>query len=191
VIGVGGVRMAAWQHVEGRRGFEVARLAPVENGAHRIEGVSSGEDEGLAWGLRYTLLVDATWATRQLHLEGLAEDADWTLDLEADGAGRWRRDGAAAPELDGCVDVDLATTVLTNLLPIRRFGLSVEGRADLDAVWIGTPAGREVEPMPQRYERLGPRLYRYSSVGTDFSADLEIDEFGLVVAYPGLAQRVA
>ena len=85
----------------------------------------------------------------------------------------------------------MVCTVFTNTLAVRRLGLEPEGSGELDAVWIGTPAGREVERVPQRYTRLGLRAYLFEVVGGDFSAELEIDEFGLVVTYPGLAQRVA
>jgi uncharacterized protein len=185
------VRIAAWQHVEGRRGFEVARLELADDGGYRISGHSSGEDEGMPWGLHYTLLVDPSWATRSLEAAGFSEDGPWSLALASDGAGRWTRDGVAAPEFDGCLDVDLVSTVLTNTLAVRRLDLAVEGSATLDVVWIGTPAGREVERMPQRYTRVGIRAYRFEVVGGQFEADLEIDEFGLVVTYPGLAQRAA
>jgi hypothetical protein len=188
---VSGARIAAWQHVEGRRGFEVARLQALPGGGHRIDGHSTGEDEGLAWGLHYALVVDDAWATRSLELAGFSEDGPWTLSLRCDGAGTWTRDGATAPDLHGCVDVDLVATVLTNTLPVRRLALDVGHSGSLDAVWIGTPAGREVERMTQRYARVGIRGYRFEVVGGEFAADLEIDEFGLVVRYPGLAVRVA
>jgi uncharacterized protein len=182
-----GVRIAAWQHVEGRRGFEVARLQALPDGAWRIDGHSTGEDEGMAWGLHYLLTVDASWATRSLDAAGFSEDGPWSLSLVSDGAGAWE----GAPEFAGCLDVDLVSTVLTNTLAVRRLDLEVGGSGTLDAVWIGTPAGREVERMPQRYTRIGIRAYRFEVVGGDFAADLEIDEFGLVAQYPGLAQRVA
>jgi hypothetical protein len=184
--------MAAWEHVEGRRGFEVARLEGSDSGGWRIDGHSTGEDEGFAWGMHYALEVDASWATRSLRAAGFAEDGHWSLALTADGDGSWARDGdAAAGEFDGCLDVDMVCTVLTNTLAVRRLDLEVGGTGTLEAVWIGTPAGREVERMPQRYTRVGIRAYRFEVVGGDFAADLEIDEFGLVVQYPGLARRVA
>jgi hypothetical protein len=184
--------MAAWEHVEGRRGFEVARLEGSDSGGWRIDGHSTGEDEGFAWGMHYALEVDASWATRSLRAAGFAEDGHWSLALAADGDGSWVRDGdAAAGEFDGCLDVDMVCTVLTNTLAVRRLDLEVGGTGTLEALWIGTPAGREVERMPQRYTRVGIRAYRFEVVGGDFAADLEIDEFGLVVQYPGLARRVA
>jgi hypothetical protein len=185
-----GVRIAAWQHVEGRRGFEVARLQALADG-WRVDGHSTGEDEGLAWGMHYELRVDGAWATRSLRASGFSEDGPWSLELEADGAGSWSKDGAPAPAFEGCLDVDLVCTVLTNTLAVRRLGLEIEGSGSLDAVWIDTPAAREVERVPQRYTRLGRRTYLFEVVGGDFGSELEIDEFGLVVRYPGLAQRVA
>ena len=43
--------------------------------------------------------------------------------LEHDARGGWRRDGAAAPELDGALDCDLGLSPLTNLMPVRRHAL--------------------------------------------------------------------
>jgi uncharacterized protein len=85
----------------------------------------------------------------------------------------------------------MVSTVLTNTLAVRRLDLEVGGASTLDVVWIDTPAGREVVRIPQSYTRVGIRAYRFEVVGSDFAADLEIDEFGLVLAYPGLAVRVA
>jgi hypothetical protein len=184
---VSDIRIAAWQHVEGRRGFEVARLEPQPGGGWRIDGHSTGEDEGLPWGMHYALAVDATWATRSLQASGFSEDGPWSLALASDGTGTWED----APQFEGCLDVDMVSTVLTNTLAVRRLDLEVGGAGTLDVVWIDTPAGREVVRMPQRYTRVGIRAYRFEVVGGDFAADLEIDEFGLVLEYPGLAHRVA
>jgi hypothetical protein len=42
----------------------------------------------------------------------------------------------------------------------------------------------------QRYTCLEPgRRYRYESIGSDFVRDIEVDEYGLVVTYPGLFTR--
>ena len=183
------VRIAAWQHIEGRRGFEIARLCPGLQDGHSITGHSTGEDEGRPWGLHYALELDAAWTTRSVAVEGMSEEGPWALELRGDGAGHWLRDGAAAPELEGCLDIDLAATVLTNLLPVRRLDLEVGAAGTLDVIWISIPPEREVRRVPQRYERLGMHLWRYASAG--FEAEIEVDDFGLVTAYAGLARRVA
>jgi uncharacterized protein len=45
-----------------------------------------------------------------------------------------------------------------------------------------------VHRAQQRYEHLAPGRVRFSD--GDFTAELELDADGLVVAYPGLARRV-
>ena len=43
----------------------------------------------------------------------------------------------------------------------------------------------------QRYTCLEPgKLYRYESIDSAFTRDIEIDDHGLVVTYPGLFRRV-
>lgn len=105
------------------------------------------------------------------------------LILEHDGHGSW----ADRPELDGCLEVDISITPLTNTLPIRRLGLEPGESREIRAVYIELPR-LSVSVMPQRYTRLGERLYRYQSEG--FQADLSVDEHGLVVDYPGLWRRL-
>jgi hypothetical protein len=105
------------------------------------------------------------------------------LILEHDGGGNWRD----RPELDGCLEVDISTTPLTNTLPINRLRLKPGESHAIRAVYIELP-GLGVSVMPQRYTRLDERLYRYQSEG--FQADLTVDEHGLVVDYPGLWRRL-
>jgi hypothetical protein len=113
------------------------------------------------------------------------------LELHADGAGHWQ-DGQGTPiaALDGCIDIDLTASCFTNTLPIRRLGAALATRQEIDVAWVHLPELR-VEPAPQAYTRLEPRLVRFESVGSDFTADLTVDGDGLVVHYPGLFQRIA
>ena len=48
-----------------------------------------------------------------------------------------------------------------------------------------------IEPLPQRYLRLGERRYRYESAGGAFVAEIEVDDLGLVVSYEGGWERIA
>ncbi|HZM80747.1 MAG TPA: putative glycolipid-binding domain-containing protein [Candidatus Limnocylindrales bacterium] len=105
------------------------------------------------------------------------------LILEHDGEGSWRD----RPELDGCLEVDISITPLTNTLPINRLKLRPGESREIRAAYIELP-GLTVSVMPQRYTCLGDRLYRYQSEG--FQADLTVDEHGLVVDYPGLWRRL-
>ena len=53
--------------------------------------------------------------------------------------------------------------------------------------WVSLP-DLKVHRSQQRYEHLEPGRVRFSSDG--FTADLELDEDGVVVFYPELARRV-
>src|SRR5579864_4908705 len=94
------------------------------------------------------------------------------------------------PAVAGCLDVDLAFTPATNILPLRRLGLAVGESREMTAAWVRFP-DLSVEPLAQRYTRLDERRVRYESRGGAFTADLEVDELGLVVSYPPLWERVA
>jgi uncharacterized protein len=54
------------------------------------------------------------------------------------------------------------------------------------------PETLSVVPSRQRYLRLAERLWRFELVDDPdgFNAELEVDEDGLVLDYPGLFQRV-
>jgi hypothetical protein len=110
--------------------------------------------------------------------------------LLADGAGHWRWEGG--PELAavaGALDVDLTVTPATNTLPIRRLAdLEVGEAADLQMAWVQFP-DLEVIPSAQRYQRLAPDRWRFSS--GDFSAELRVDPDGLVLDYSGLFRSLA
>jgi uncharacterized protein len=94
------------------------------------------------------------------------------------------------PAVAGCLDVDLAFTPATNLLPLRRLGLAVGESREMTAAWVRFP-DLSVEPLAQRYTRLDEHRVRYESLGGAFTAELEVDELGLVVTYPPLWERVA
>lgn len=88
---------------------------------------------------------------------------------------------------------DLANAPLFNSLPALRYGLHRGGQPrDLLMSWVTVP-DLEVHPSEQRYEPIRPGLVRYrgSHRAETSSFDLEFDEDGFVVLYPGLAERIA
>jgi hypothetical protein len=155
---------------------------------------------------RYELYTDEKWAT--VRLEVSAEGGGWlrTVRLER-AAGRWRvvtaeqgdldvalratgrTGGAPLPGIEDpdlltdALDVDLSGSPLTNTLPLRRLGM-VE--STITVAWVLLPS-LAVVPAKQSYRPLGPGRVRYSS--GSFAAELEVDDDGFVVRYPGLAQR--
>ncbi|MGH8930218.1 MAG: putative glycolipid-binding domain-containing protein [Egibacteraceae bacterium] len=171
-------------------GLELLRLVPEPSGGWRAEGHVVAGDEAGPWALRYVVLVDEAWRTRHVDLCVLGPDGSFQRSLVSDGAGNWLVDGRVAPELAGCLDVDLGASLFTNTLPIRRLGLNPDEAADPAAVWVGMPE-LATEVLRQRYTRIGEARYRYEVPESDFVVDLTTDEQGLVLDYPGLGTRVS
>jgi uncharacterized protein len=184
---------AAWRHRDAREGFEVAFFRREPDG-HRVEGHTTAVEDGAVWSVRYTIGFDPTWHTRRAHVVGLDAAGTRHLDLLTDGAGRWRIDGRPAPHLDGCIDIDLESSALTNALPVHRLALGVGDDADAPAGYVRAP-DLAVERLDQRYLRIpdqaGRRCFEYEAPRFSFSCRLVYDEAGLVLDYPGLATRVA
>jgi hypothetical protein len=132
----------------------------------------------------YELEARGNWVTRRLRVEVAGVGS---LELRHDGKGTWAGVPNAA-ELEGALDCDLAFSPLTNVMPVRRHRLHEQpGAADFTVAWVSLP-DLAVHRSEQRYEHVEPGRVRFRS--GDFTADLELDEDGLVVLYPGLARRV-
>ena len=184
---------AAWRHLGARDGFEVVFLRRETDG-YQLDGHSTAVENGQAWGIRYTIKLDASWATRSAHLVGRSALGSHEVRLEGDGSGRWRLEGRPAPQLDGCFDVDLEASACTNALPVHRLGLDVGQEADAPAAYVRAFDLR-LERLEQRYARLpddGERVrYDYAAPAFGYRDELVYDKVGFVLVYPGIAVRVA
>jgi hypothetical protein len=182
---------AAWQHQEVRTGFEVAYFRRLGAGS-RIEGWTTAIEEGVTWAVEYTIDVDKTGATRRARISGRSADGFSSALVEGDGACRWRVGGVPAPHLDGCLDVDLESSAMTNALPVRRMGLAPGASAAAPAAYIRA-IGLAVERLEQTYLRASDedtrQRYDYAAPAFDFTCRLSYDESGLVLDYPGIAVR--
>jgi uncharacterized protein len=184
---------ATWRHLGAREGFEA--LFPVRAvGGWRFEGWTAGLDEGRAWGVRYEIVLDDDGRTREARVECRHDAGSSAVRIEGDGRGGWLVDGAPAPHLDGCLDVDLEASAFTNAFPVRRLALAPGERAEAPAAYVRAP-GLQVERLRQTYARLpdegGRARYDYASPDHGFAAVLAFDGDGLVLDYPGIAVRAA
>lgn len=158
----------------------------------RFEGGSAAVEERDGWVVNYVVALDGDWVTRKAVVSARSRSGSHELTVEADGNGGWRIDGVTAPHLDGCLDVDLEASALTNAFPVHRLGLEVGQAADAPAAYVRA-VDLTVERLEQRYVRLeddghGER-YHYTAPRFEFECELEYDESGLVLEYPGIATR--
>jgi hypothetical protein len=114
------------------------------------------------------------------------------VELTSDADHRWHDSGGTAqPQLDGCTDVDLAITPLTNTLPLRRLSAEPVRATELAVAYLSVPSLR-VSCSTQTYMRLETlatgTTWRYAS--GRFRAELLVDSDGVVDRYSDLWQRV-
>lgn len=165
---------------------------------------------------KYEVYTDDAWTTARC--EVTAEGAGFlrTVRLER-AAGRWRvtaseqgnldavmlaagqprpaQPGADEPgKLHPALDVDIAFSPLTNTLPIRRLNLAggaVGTSRTVLVAWIQLPS-LEVVESTQTYRVVGDHRLRFTGgadqAGTS-STEIDVDEQGYVLHYPGLADR--
>ena len=148
-----------------------------------LSGTVVLELNGQSAAVRYRTLT-ADWKTRQVTVTLRHGTSDRRLELRVDDEQRWWQGEAELTGLRGLYDVDLSVTPATNTLPLRRLGLNVGESCEVTAAWVKFPELR-LEPLSQRYTRLGEVRYRYESgdAFADFSAALTVDDAGLVTEY--------
>ena len=172
-------RFAVWQGLDEWR-LEVVRVRFGE-GSLAASGVQFASGER-PYRLEYSLETADNFVTRTLTIE--VEGEGWSRSLHLTGE-----------DLDdGALDCDLGLSPLTNLMPIRRDALHArEGSTDITVAWVAVPE-LTVHAARQRYTHVRPGLVRFRSLDGEFEgfeADLEVDDEGLIVHYPDLAQRTS
>lgn len=145
-----------------------------------LVGTVLGAETGLPVRIEYRVLTDRSGLTTAAHVRDLRGFETRTVVLERTAKGAWTVDGAPARGLRGCTDVDLGCSPSTNTLPIRRLRLAIGAERTIQAAWVRFPELTVVKAA-QSYTRLDEYTYRYTS--GDFSAELTVDDDGLVGEY--------
>ncbi|GLZ40714.1 putative glycolipid-binding domain-containing protein [Actinokineospora sp. NBRC 105648] len=130
------------------------------------------------------LLLRTTTAAQERQISlNRTEDGVWLVD---------HGNSSTRDEFGGSVTVDVAGAVTFNTLPIRRLGLHrTPGEFEIPVVYV---------TMPDLEVRLVQQTYRTVSIADDhavieytqggFTAELTVDAEGIVIDYPGVAQRL-
>lgn len=136
----------------------------------------------------YEVHCDENWLTHRVQIERTIGNDVKRFSLVVESRGIWRTAGQELLALRGCDDVDLAVTPATNTLPIRRLNLNIGSSESVIAAWVKFP-DLTPQPLSQRYTRVAKDRYRYES-NTGFSAEIAVDDLGLITTYPGGWERI-
>jgi hypothetical protein len=164
-------------------GHDAALLADTGDG-HVLQGTAVFKSaEGPAC-LSYTVEVDHDWRARYGLVHGFlpSRRIDHSISRETDG---WYLDGNPVPGLDHLLDLDFGFTPATNILQLQRAEADSQVTFDLPAAWFDVD-GRSLTELPQTYQHIGERTWRYAAPTVPYEAELEISENGFVKHYPRL-----
>jgi hypothetical protein len=174
-----------WQLLNGIGCEKVELLKDIDRWMLRGTIVRFGESGPAE--VRYEIVCDTGWHTTRADINIRDSNGDRTLQLTNEN-GLWYENGQRLADFDGCIDVDLEWSPSTNTLPIRRLDLALgKSSGALTAAWVRFP-DLTIQPLQQKYERIGERKYGYSSEG-GFKTEIIVDDEGLVITYDGFWQR--
>ena len=183
------MRTLMWRRDWDGNSMEQATFRRGEDGIE-IAGTVLLAEKGIPLRVDYRVQCDAGWNTRRVEVSQDFQGTTRSLTLLHDGAGNWRLNGTAAPDLAGCTDIDLGVSPSTNALPVNRLRPAIGATGEIRAAWVRFPE-LTVTAAPQAYDRLEERRYRYRNLDSDFKAVLEVDEDGFPVQYEGIWTRIA
>jgi hypothetical protein len=169
-----------WQRTD-RIYLEHGTLDRIEDG-HILAGVVLYRGRSGPSRFGYTIQTDESWHSRSVRLDLDEPTGTQTVELAADAAGSWTRDGVPMELPFPCQDIDLAISPSTNTLAIRRLALAVGETGHAHVLWIQVPSFG-MRAVEQAYERIDKTTYRYK--GKFGSYKIEVDDNGLVLQYPG------
>ena len=194
-------RLLTWRGLDfPRMEFAEVGLGPDGLSARGVQigtsGVAQGDEDGEAvdvpgrYRLDYELETNSDLVTAGIALRARTEDGERRLDLRRAPDGAWQAD-TDLPNLSGALDCDLGLSPLTNFMPVQREDITRGGEAtEFVMAWIAVPS-LAVHRSEQRYEPLDATTVRYVGRHRSFEGELELDEDGFVVRYPGLGVGVS
>lgn len=168
-----------WRRID-QPGHDACRFGRLDDG-WVIEGHAVFH-ENEAVSLAYRLDCDASWTTRAARVVGWLGKRELDLDIRRHGDS-WTLN--SKPVDIRSADVDLGFTPATNTNAMRRLDLAVGEEVETTALWLDT-TDWTLKPLPQTYRRLSATRHAYVSPLHDFRAELETDDFGVILDYPGL-----
>src|SRR5215469_8192208 len=176
-------RQLVWRQVLDGSSMEHFRLSKARS-CWLLHGRVVAAEDYAPLHVEYRIECNEQWLTQSCVIEQDFDGMQRQLTLARADDG-WRIDGSHVPALRSCTDVDLGISPSTNTLPINRLGLAVGQESNIKAAWVKFPS-LEVVTADQGYERLADHRYLYRNIGSEFRAELEVDDSGLMIDYEGI-----
>ena len=154
-----------------------------------VNGQITGQGLGKFLNINYRLEINNKWEIQAVEII-FQSDSSFNISLHKNKSKQWINEkGDVNSQLNNCTDIDITLTPFTNSLPINRLNLAVGVSKEIEVVYFDLPTNN-FKPSKQRYTNLGNGVYKYESLESGFTANLQVDSDGLVLNYPGIWHRV-
>lgn len=157
--------------------------------------ISAATDEHEAYSVSYELVTNDSGITRRLSVRMLRASGESQLDISRDMDGRWMvqtPDSIVHSDFGGADTVDLWHSPFLKTLVIRRFGLfGGKSQVDIPVVELSLPScSVDVIAKSYTFDGLGTDAGTASLSSPRGSWTLNLDDAGLVTAFPGVADQI-
>ena len=170
-----------WRRID-TSGHESARVYGDDDGWY-LDGAAIFLHEGAPCRLEYLIECDPDWRTRSATIDGWVGEEIIELEIVASEDGVWYLNDEEVKDVQGCEDIDLNFSPITNLLPIRRLDIKDGEKQSVSAAWLRFPSF-EFERFDQTYWRVDRSTVGYESRDGEFKRELKVNDAGLVLEYP-------
>jgi len=180
-------------------GVEFAEIG-LDPNCLRATGVAIGAGP-VPYRLDYEIEIGPGFTAARLDVVSAGDGWRRALNLERDEANDWSMTVSQVGDVDlpppggdldaiqDAADFDLGLSPVTNLIPLRRYGLLERGEPlELTVAWVSVP-DLGVQPDGQRYTVVRPDVVLFKALDGTFDAEITLDGDGMALVYPGIARQ--
>lgn len=168
--------------------FETLQFRKTKN-EFIAKSIVNGILEGQPILIEYQVVIDKDWVVKEVQIKSLIGSSK-NIILKSNLKGKWYNEqNQEIPEFEGCIDIDISITPLTNSLPINRLKNVLEQRTRITVLYFDIENWK-FKKVEQFYTNIAHNLYKYEGVFRNYAANIPTDNFGFVTTYPKLFKRI-
>lgn len=154
------------------------------NSGYEIDSTIAGKYKNQIFKVDYTIRTRRNWTANYVVINAQINHSAWDITLE-EKRGKWFLKDKPIEMFEKIPFIDISLTPFTNTLPINGLQLKDNEQQVIDVIYFDI-LKNEINSLKQVYTRLGNNTFLYQNYDGSFSAEITVDETGLVIHYPSL-----